>query len=180
MKLRFRLFSPIGCKRGFTLAEIVVYTALLSIVLTSLFAVVNWVYKINSKMQIVREVTNNARQAMEAMAYEIRSAEAIYASTTNSTQLSLKTKHYLPGGESLAYIDFFQCGSRLCLKTESNPPWPITAEKLTIMALNFQRISQGAPSGSLKIHFELGYYPSSGMTGDNFIVKLDSTTALRH
>ena len=53
---------------------------------------------------------------MDIMVREIKEAKSVYTPTTNSSQLSLETINYLPVDEENTYIDFFLCGSSLCLK----------------------------------------------------------------
>ena len=168
-------------QKAFTLAETIIYLAIFGVIIISLFSAAVWVYRFNGKMQIVREDTNSGRQALEIISYEARSAQEIYASTTNASQLSLKTAHYLSTGETASFIDFFQCGARLCLKTESTPePIPITSDSLVVSSLVFQRIAAGSAASSLQISLTLEHQHSSAQAEDSFKVSFVTAVSLRH
>ncbi len=140
---------PNGVKRGFTLMEILVYLAVLTVIFLSVLSFLTWSTKSGNKARAIREVTDNARRAMEIMTYEIREAKSIYTPTSTSTQLSLETSHYLPAGEILTFIDFYLCGeatSTLCLKKESEPPIAITTDRVKVSNLEFLQIATTTPS----------------------------------
>ena len=95
----------------------------------------------------------NARRALEIITYEIKGAKSIYTPTTTSNQLSLETTRYLPIGENESFIDFFLCGSRLCLKKESQDPIFLTSDSVTVTQLEFIRIE----GPSVKINLTIDY-----------------------
>ena len=106
-------------KKSFTLTEMLVYVAVLAIIVLAVSSFFLWTTRSNTKTRAMREALDNSRRAMEIMSSEIKEAKSIYAPTTTSTQLSLETTKYLPAGEETTYIDFYLCGTQLCLKKES-------------------------------------------------------------
>ena len=82
------------------------------------------------------------------MSNEIREAQSVYAPTSvfesSPGQLSLKTRNSVPADESSTYIDFFLCGTRLCVKRESQLPLAITTEKIEIQNLEFAPVQTGS------------------------------------
>jgi len=154
-------FYPIPFKKGagFTLIEILIYIGVLAIIVASVYGILSWSTKSNTKAKAMREVTDNSRRAMEIMSYEIKEAKSIYTPTSTSTQLSLQTLHHLPTGESFTYIDFFLCEERLCLKKESQDPIVLTSDRVEINNLEFLQIATTTPSIqiSLKIDYKNPY-----------------------
>jgi len=160
--------------RGFSLLEIIISIAIFSIIL---FAVVSFFLSMQAsslKTASDREVTENARRALEEITYEIRSAKSVYTPTTSASQLSLETSKYLPAGETDTFIDFFLCGSAICLKKESQEPVAITSNSVQVTNLAFLQISTGAVS-SVQINLTV----NSGVGDSHSSVTLTSTASLR-
>lgn len=161
-------------QKGFTLLEILVSLAIFSFILG---AVVTFLFSMNvsnSKTKSDREASENAKRALEEITYEIRSAKSIYTPTTTANQLSLETSRYLLSGESTAFIDFFLCGSSVCLRKESQDPIALTSDSVQVTNLTFSQISTGAtPSVQVNLTVNSG-------TGDNSSsVSLTSTASIR-
>lgn len=164
MKFRFSNLS-------FTLVEILVYIGVLVIILVAISSFLIWAIHSNTKTKVMRETLDNARRAMEIMNYEIREAKSIYTPTTTSTQLSLETIHYLPEGEKTSFIDFYLCGTQLCLKKESPNPITLTSDRVEVSNLVFSQIvTSGIPS--IQINLQIDYKNQASIT-------LTSTASLR-
>ena len=73
---------------GFTLTEVLVYVAVLSIIISAVSGFLIWTVRSNTKAKVMRETQDNARRAMEIMTYEIKEAKSVYTPTTTSNQLS--------------------------------------------------------------------------------------------
>ncbi len=142
--------------KGFTLVEVIVYIAILSLVLLLVSSFIFYFELSNSRAKGDREALEGARRALETITYEIQGAKSIYTPTTTANQLSLETSRYLPTGETTTYIDFFLCGTRVCLKKESQTPVFVTAANVNITSLIFTQTSIGAVS-SVKIDITSTY-----------------------
>ena len=157
-------------RKGFTLLEIIIYIAILSMVLSLASSVMFYFAQTNAQTKGDREVLENARRALEIMTYEINGAKSIYTPTTLANQLSLETGTYLPTGESTTYIDFFICEARLCMKKESQNPIFLTSETVQVGSLMFAQIStNGFPSVQISLTVNYtgtinGFQPSTVLT----------------
>jgi len=162
-------------KTGFTTVEVLVFVSILLLVFLIATGFIFWFNYSNSKAKADREVLENSRSAMETMLYEIKRAESIYAPTTTSNQLSLKTYDYLPSGEEASYIDFFLCGTRICFKKESHNPVFLTSDSIEVTILEFTYISTNEYD-SVRIHLVANYknYSDPGVSID-----FTSTSSLR-
>ncbi|MBI2450377.1 MAG: prepilin-type N-terminal cleavage/methylation domain-containing protein [Candidatus Nealsonbacteria bacterium] len=149
-------------KRGFTLMEILIYVSVLAIIFLAVYSFLDWAVKLSAKAGAIREVTDNARRAMEIMTHEIRSAKSVYEPTSGASQLSLETGNYLPNGETSSYIDFYLCGqasSTICFKKESQNPIAITSDKVNVTGFKFIQLSTTTPS--IQISLSLDYKQAS-------------------
>lgn len=162
---------------GFTLLEIIVSLTIFSLIL---LAIVSFLISMNNsilKAKAGREVSENAQKAMREITYEIRSARGVYTPTTTESQLSLETSSYLPAGEDTTYIDFFLCGSAICMKKESQDPFALTSSSVNVTDLSFTQVSTGT-SPSILISMTLNY-AGSGIGPDTSSITLTSTASLR-
>jgi len=142
-------------QRSFTLTEILVYVAVLAIIISAVSSFFLWATRSNTKARAMREVSDNARRAMEIMAYEIKETKSIYTPTSSSTQLSLETRHYLPDGEESTYIDFYLCDNHLCLKKDSEDPIALTSDRVKVSNLEFLQVATTTPS--IQINLKIDY-----------------------
>lgn len=143
-------------REGFSLIEVVVSVAIISVVSLVVISFFLWMNTSNSKTKASREAGENARSALDQMAYEIRSAKSIYTPTTTQNQLSLKTAKYLPSGENSTFIDFFLCGTALCLKKESQNTIALTSNSVQVTGLIFTQIMNGTVP-SIKVNITVSY-----------------------
>ena len=147
-------FQSFKNQPGFTLVELLVYIATLAVIIVIVSNFLIFAIKSNNKSQAFQEVTDNGRMAMKAITYEIKEAKSIYIPTSNSAQLSLETTHYLQDGEETSYIDFFLCGTALCLKKESEDPISLTTERIIVNNLEFIQIAASSVQINLGINFK--------------------------
>ncbi len=164
-------------QQGFTMVELLVSLAIFSMIFLLLLAFIFTLNFANYTTKSDRGALDNARSALDQMTYEIKNAKGIYTPTTTQHQLSLQTTHYLPAGETTTFIDFFLCGSRLCLKKESYDPVAITSDSVQIQSLTFTQVVTGQ-SLSIKIDMTVNYAIADS-TGQGASFHLTSTAALR-
>lgn len=163
-----------NCSKGFSLLEIIISLAILAIVAAASASFFLSMSASNLKTTAQREALENARRAMDTITHEIKSAKSIYTPTTTANQLSLETSKYSPSGENDTFIDFFLCGSAVCLKKESQDATALTSDSVQVTNLVFSQISTGA-NNSIQVSLTV----SSG-SGDNASsVSLTSTASLR-
>jgi len=166
-------------QKSFTLIEILVYIAVLAIITVAISSFFLWFIHSNTKARAIRETLDNTRRAVEIMTYEIKEAKSIYTPTTTSTQLSLETTKYLPEEEKTTYIDFYLCGTRLCLKKESQTPVALTSDRVVVNNLEFLEITTTSTAPSIQINLKIDYKNPTGRPEYQASVNLTSTAALR-
>jgi len=157
--------------------ELLVSLAIFSLLLVVIVSFLFWLNYSNSKTKSDRDAEQNARRALDEITYEIKSAKSIYTPTTTASQLSLETTRYLPADETDTFIDFFVCGTAVCLKKESQAPVAITADSVSVGSLTFTRIMNGS-SPSIKVDLVINVTdPTSAAASSS--LDLTSTAAVR-
>jgi len=176
--LRFSKFIS-NYQRGFSLIEILVSLALFSIMVLLLVGFFFWMDFYNARIKAGSQTLESARRALDSMSYEIREAKGIYTPTTTQSQLSLETSHYLPNDETNTFIDFFLCGSALCLKRESQNILVLTPDTVEVTNITFTQLLNGvtpAVQTSITVsNANPGSNPAQSST-----VTLTSTASLRN
>ena len=156
---------------GFTLVEILVYAGILAMIILMVLSFFVWATRFNAEIKAMGEALDNARRAMEIITYEIREASSIYTPTTTQNQLSLETARDLPAGEATAFIDFYLCNNRLCLKREFQNPIVLTSNRVQVNNLTFTPV--GTVPSSVQIELQVNFK-------DRAFVNLRSAATLRN
>lgn len=168
-------------KKGFTLIELMTYVGVFGILVGAVGVLLFWTVRTQAKVQAENEAVFQASRAMEVMTKEIQGAKSIYTPTSvfgvDPGQLSLETDSQIPQGETSAYVDFFVCGTRLCLKREGQNPLPLTSEKVEVGQFQVTRIvTGGAPS--VRVDLTVTVNPT-GLLEYTATVPLTFTASLR-
>lgn len=171
-------FYTLKKQKAFTLIEILVYVAVLSIIMVAVFSFAIWVIQTNTKIRTMREVRDMAQMAMEQIVSEIREAKTVYAPTSASSQLSLETTKYLPSGETATFIEFYLCQTRLCLKKEGQNPVALTSDRVEVKTLFFQRVNSGQ-TDSVQVELQIDYKNPAQKPEYAASLTLKSTASLR-
>ena len=164
---------------GFTLLEILASIAIFFVVMAVLTGFIVWMYRINARIGASREAADNLQRVMETIVREARRAESVYTPTTNDRQLSLKVYNNLPVGEIYSFVDFFVCGTQLCLKKEESDPIALTSDKLQIKDFYIKQIMEGTSPSSVQIGFSLDYSQAGGTPDTVQMITATSTAVLR-
>jgi len=166
-------------QKGVTILEMVISVAIFSIILLQ---VVTFLFSMNftvGRLKAEREAQETAKRLMEIIAYEMRSARSVYTPTTTANQLSLETIHYPPENEVITYIDFFLCGTDLCMKEEGmTTPLVLNSESVRVDTLSFNQTTiNGIPS--VQVTLTVGYKNPTNQPLHAATATLVSTIALR-
>jgi type II secretory pathway pseudopilin PulG len=168
---------------AFTLVEVLVYIAILSIMLLIVASFLLWSNKSNIKAKALNETTYNIRRAIETIGHETKEAIGIYTPTslfsTSSGQLSLEIAKYLPQDETTSYVDFYLCENQICFKKEGLNPISITSENIGVSKLEFKQIATTSTAPSVQIEITAEYKPSASKSEYQAVVNVTSTATLR-
>lgn len=169
-------------KTGFTLIEMLIYIALVSIIISAIVFFGIWAIQVGAKTKANSEVLANARRAMETMVYEIRKSASVYTPTSvfdlNPGQLSLEQTNAAGASETASFIDFFLCGQALCLKREKANPITLTNNSVRVTNLTFSQRLNSINAPSIKITLSLTS-ASSTRPEDTATIELITAANLR-
>ena len=169
--------------KGFTLLELLIYIAVIALIITAVSAMLLWGVRSRAKAKVMDEVTRQADSAMTIMLREIREAGSVYTPTSilgsHPGQLSLQTAKYVPPGEILGYIDFFLCGTRLCLKKEAQDPVALTSENVVVDNLVFSSVGGSANPSAVRVVISLRYNSPAQQPAYRASVNLQSGASIR-
>jgi len=164
--------------KGFTLIEMMVYVVLVILLTATVVNLLLWTLDTGDKTEGEKKVVAAQRQAFRTLGFWIREAKDIYSPTSSSTQLSLVTTRGLPPEEDVTYVDFYKCGSRLCMKKEFADPSLVTTDAVELEKINFETIGP-ASHPSVRVGLRLKYKGKPGNTSDRAVSSATTTLSLR-
>lgn len=132
---------------GYTLIEILLYTALVGIVSVIIIEVVMIISKTNAKITVLTEASYNASDIIERISYEARNSKYIYRPASNfrnynfnaakGDQLSLATTQTVLTGENIGYVDFYIENNAVFFKKDGSNPVALSSPDMIIESINF-------------------------------------------
>jgi len=171
-------------KKGFSFIELLVYVAVLVTVTVAISSFFLWSNKANTKSKASREVLDNTNRVIEMISSEIKEADSIYTPTTvfdsSPGQLSLATTKYLPVNEGASYIDFYLCGTQLCMKKESQSSVAITSDRVEVSNLTFKQIATSSSAFSIQINLTIRYKNPNNKPEYQASMETTTTVSLRN
>ena len=161
---------------GFTLIEIIIYTAIVSIILA---AVINFAWNIiygKSKTSSWQEVQQNIRFTMERITQEVRSASGVnnigIGGSANSLSLEMADPDLNP-------TIFDVSGDKVRLTQGASGPYELTTDELEVTNLNFTNLSYADTSGTIRIELTIEHKNPGGVIEYEASINMVSTVSLR-
>lgn len=140
---------------GFTLAEVLVYLAIFSLIFVVVISASISLFQSYNRIIAKRELDVNAQNAMISILREIKFASAVYTPTSvfnyDNGQLSVATSINPPSGETSTYTDIYLDNYRVYVKHESQLAVPLTSEKVKVTALKFLPYNASDKSNSVSV-----------------------------
>lgn len=169
--------------RGFTLVEMLVYISILTIIFALAITFVFNLIRFYTRYRVERDVSTNAREAMNYMIREAKPAMHVYAPTSvfgsSPGQLSLKTRINPPDGENTTFIDFYIDNGQLLVKREEQDPLPITSDRVEVKDLTFAHFENSNIGELVRINITVGYRKGSTRFEFETEESLTSSVSLR-
>lgn len=181
--MTFNNLKIIKKQSGFTLAEALIYIAILAIICVAIISFLFWALKTNAKSRASAAVSDNARRAIEILSYEIKQAKSVYYPTSffdaHPGQLSLETSISPPDNEIKTYNDFYLSEGKLYLKREGFLPEQITSDNVIITNLTFQRLEPVSGLANIRINLSAMYNNLSDRPEFQAEINLISSATMR-
>lgn len=142
-------------RRGFTLLELLIYIAIISVVLIVATKLSSQVLAVKAKSTALSEVNRNARFVMDRIVTEVGEADAIAAGTvfgTNPGRLELTVTDLGNSPTVFAVTD-----GTLTVQLGSGPALPLTSSQVTVTGFTLQDMSRQPGTRSVAVSLELQY-----------------------
>lgn len=148
-------------KRGFTLIEMLLYVAIFTIFVGSLFSFLTMMTSSRLNNQYLLEVNNQGNQAIRVITQTIRNANSINSPgiSGSASSLSLETVN-----SATNPTVFSSSGGVLYITEGSGSPIALTNDKVSISNLLFLNLSKVNTPGSIQVRFTLS-------TNSNSVIK---------
>jgi len=147
--------------RGFTLVELIIYIAVLSVILVLIVMFTLNVIEASAKSAAKEEVQTNTATVLQAFDFIIRDAQSVYDPTSNFAgdpgQLSLVTTRYLSPDEATSHMDIYLYDGRFCVKREYAGVTCMTSSRVELTSLTFSEITQSNGAESVQMNFTIRY-----------------------
>lgn len=134
-------------KKGFTLIETIIYTAVFASVSFLIFGSILTTYNVFREIRISRNINRAAETSLERIIREIRLAKSIDDGTsifnTNAGRLKLDT------------VEFLMNGSSLMIKEGASDPVSLNSTGTGVSSLIFRKITASTTSQAIKIEMEI-------------------------
>ena len=153
-------------KKGFSLAETIVYIALLAIifivVVNSLIAIMSSYYSIKSS----RDIENSAMLGLDRIERDIKNASSVSAISTSTDPNSITLNTFDSDNNPLV-VHFYVSSGTLLVDENGSYSGPLSDSDVTVSSLLFSPISTGNSNG-VKIQMTLQSGVGAAFKSKNF------------
>lgn len=143
-------------KKGFSLIEVIIYTAILAIIFILVVNSLSIVIKAFNQGRLAIKINNSTETAMERMIREIRFANDIDASSVlDSHPGHLVLNTFELGTENPTTAEFYIDSGKLMIKEGAASAIQLTSSDLTVTNLVFRQITASSTSEAVKIEMTI-------------------------
>ncbi|MFH1956190.1 MAG: type II secretion system protein [Patescibacteria group bacterium] len=157
-------------KGGFTLIEIIIYTAILALIFALVVNSLAVVIKAFNQGRLAIKINNSAEVAVDRMVREIRAAYDIDGNSvfdSHPGRLILITDSLITPG-STTTLEFNLDLGRIMVEEEGDIVEALTSSDLTVTNLVFRQISASSTSKAIKIEMEIHGLSGNYQKTENF------------
>jgi Tfp pilus assembly protein PilW len=145
-------FKTENFKGGFTLVEMLVYTAMFTVMISALTAFMSVLSQSRIRNQSVLEVNDQGTQVMRVITQNLRNAVYINSPATSTTGSTLSINTTLA---STTPTTFTLTNGVIFLTQGANPSVALTNNKVIVSNLSFTNLSRASTYGNAKVFFTL-------------------------
>jgi len=163
-------------KKGFTLVEMLLYLAILSVVILSFSSFLFLSYTSRSKAATIAEIEQQGSQTMSLITQNIRNAASITAPAGGVSASSLTLTEYT-GAVSPTVFD--QSGNTMRITEDTTAAVNITSNRVVVSNLSFRNLSRPSTPGVIQIKFTLTHINPDNRGEYSYSKNFTSTASLR-
>ena len=151
-------------KNGFTLIELIIYVAIISIIATAFITFSISIIDSKGKTDVIQEVNANVRSALDIVTRHVRSASGLnVASSTFDTDPGILTINTNSSSTDPTVIELNQDDGTLQLTQGASSPVSVTSNVIKVTNLMFTNLTASSSRENIRIQMTLEY---SGPTDD--------------
>ena len=162
--------------RGFSLIELLLYVATLSIMLLSISVFLGTLLESRVKNQTIAEVEQQGLQAMQIITQTVRNAASIVGPATSTTSSTLTLATY---AATTTPTVFNLAESVMQIIESTTPPVALTNNRILVSDLLFSNFSRTSTPGVVQIQFTIQHVTSTGKSEYTFSKTFYGSAALR-
>ncbi|HON22097.1 MAG TPA: prepilin-type N-terminal cleavage/methylation domain-containing protein, partial [Candidatus Paceibacterota bacterium] len=144
--------------KAFTLIEILIYTAIFSVVAAGIIGVAWNVTRIHTSQIAENEVDENLRYVMNLINSKVRDASIIQQATGTTLILQMSDPNKSP-------VIFSLNNGTMFMQEGTADPIAITSDRVAITSLEFQKVSMPGAKDGVRVNLTIAYKEPAGTTG---------------
>jgi type II secretory pathway pseudopilin PulG len=161
---------------GFTLVELLLYAAMLSIIIFSVGIFLNLTLQSRTKNQVIAEVEQQGILAMQRMMQVVRNSNLINSPATGASGSTLSVN--MPQA-ALSPTVFALSGGAVTITEGTGATVSLTNNLVSVTGLTFTNVSRASTPGTVRVQFTITYINNSGRNEYDYSKTFDSDASLR-
>lgn len=153
MLKRLKKFLSSGKRSGFTLLEMVVFTAIFSVTIVAFIAVLVSITRTQVRQGAAAEVNTQSQYVLQAVQYYVERSSLIELSPDAATT-SVKLRMSLAAEDPTL---IFASGTAIYSQVGADPAQPLTSSKVSVSNINFIKHSNPPGKDTLAVNFTISY-----------------------
>lgn len=162
--------------KGFTLIEMLLYLALMSIVITAASVILNVLIASRLKSQAISEVEQQGVQVLQMITQSIRNSDAVNSPVMGANAASISLDVYTLGDDPTVYD---LSTGELRITEGAGSPIPLNSSKTVISNLLFENVSRASTPGTIRIKFDISFDNQSGNVNYDYSKTFRGSASLR-
>ncbi len=163
-------------KSGFTLVEMLLYMAILSVILFALSSFAFMSFQSRIKNQTIAEVEQQGNQIMDIILQTVRNSAAINSPAVQASGTSLSVNTYF--GATTPTV-FALSGSNIQMTEGAGSAVNLTGGRVAASVVSFSNLSESGAPGMVRAQFTLTYINNAGTNEYDFNKTFYGTASLR-
>ncbi len=161
---------------GFTLVELLLYVALLSIIVFSVGIFLNLLLQSRAKNQVIAEVEQQGVLAVQRIVQVARNSTLVNTPAVGTSGSTFSVN--VPAG-SLSPTVFTLSGGKITMQEGVGSAVDLTNSLVSVTSLTFSNVSRSSTPGTVRIQFTISYINNSGRSEFDYSKIFDSDASLR-
>jgi len=163
-------------KKGFTLVEMLLYMAILSVVVMAMSSFLYLTYSSRIKATVIAEVEQQGSQTMAIITQTIRNASSITTPIAGNSTTSATLVGYVALSSP---ISFDVSGNKIQITEGTNSSVDLTSNRVIVSDLSFSNLSRANTPGIIQIKFRLTHINPDNRGEYSYYKDFTSTASLR-